>query len=194
MLLEFVPKLGLLACLLLSTLTPSVMAQASGTELTNSTEQVVPEISSGKLKPGESTISYRLSFFDVGDSGSGNPFIDESLTVIEPVIVFDHQLNEKTGITTTLSYDLVSSASIERLNKYSGQSGASGDNYIGVDVGVRYAYSPKTDLSAHASFSTEYDYDSIGFGGAISRESADGDSLPKRTRTTIGLETTTPKT
>ncbi|MFT5286762.1 MAG: hypothetical protein ACI8TQ_002934 [Planctomycetota bacterium] len=174
---------GILALIVFFSLAPTGFAQVSASGLDESAPEAAansnvaaPEVSAGKLKPGEGTISYRLSFFDVGDSGSGNPFIDESLTVIEPVIVFDHQLTEKTGITGTLSYDLVSSASIERLSNYSGQSGASGDNYIGLDLGVRYAYSPKTDLSAHASFSTEYDYNSLGAGAAISRESADGDS------------------
>ncbi len=127
------------------------------------------------VEPGHGSVKYRLGFFDAEDSGDGNPFLDESLTVIEPVIVFDRQITEKTGITATLSYDYVSSASIDRLSGFSEQSGASGDNYVGVDLGVRYLYSKRVNLSGHVGFSTEYDYQSIGLGGAVAVDSEDGD-------------------
>ena len=136
----------------------------------------VPVVSEGTLKPGQGSVSYRLGYFNVDDSGSGNPFIDESLTVLEPVIIFDRQVTDKTGYSITFSYDNVSSASIDRLSGFSAQSGASGDNYFGLDLGVRYSASPRSDLSGNLSFSTEYDYTSIGLGGALSFEAPDGDS------------------
>ncbi len=156
--------------LILGALAPDASAQDGGEE------SAVPATSSGKLKPGQGSVSYRLGFFDVADSGSGNPFVDESLTVIEPVIIFDRQVTEDTGYSITFSYDNVSSASIDRLSGFSAQSGASGDNYFGLDLGVRYSASPRSDLSGNLSFSTEYDYTSIGLGGALAVEAPDGDS------------------
>lgn len=102
------------------------------------------------------------------DKGDGNPFLDEQETVIEPVVVFDLNVTDTVGITLTGSYDFVSSASIDRLSRYPEQSGASGDFYYGGDLAVRWQATDDLRLSAHAGYSIEYDYSSLGLGGTAS--------------------------
>ncbi len=53
----------------------------------------------------------RRGYFDPSDSVDGNPFLDESLTVIEPVIVFDWDVSKGLGYTIKAAYDNVASAS-----------------------------------------------------------------------------------
>lgn len=121
-------------------------------------------------KPGTGFVETRLGFFDQPDNGDGNPFLDESLTIIEPILVFDYNFSERFGITTTLSYDYVSSASIDRLSKFPEQSGASGDFFIGADVGFRHLLNDTTKLGWHVGYSKEYDYSSIGLGASLTRD------------------------
>lgn len=116
------------------------------------------------------------------DHGDGNPFLDEKETVIEPVVVFDLNVTDDLAITITGSYDFVSSASIDRLSRYPEQSGASGDNYIGGDLAARYSITSDVRVSAHAGYSTEYDYDSFGTGGTLSV-----DLFQKQTTLELGL-------
>jgi len=115
--------------------------------------------------------SVRLGFYDKDDQGDGNPFVDESVTVIEPVITFDYQASEDFGYNIQLQYDNVSSASIDRIASVPGteESGASGDNYIGLDASFRHRLSSQTNLNWHAGFSKEYDYLSAGLGAGLSR-------------------------
>ncbi|MDF1838237.1 MAG: DUF3570 domain-containing protein [Planctomycetota bacterium] len=115
--------------------------------------------------------SVRLGFYDKDDQGVGNPFVDESVTVIEPVITFDYQASEDFGYNIQLQYDNVSSASIERIASVPGteESGASGDNYVGIAASFRHRLSEQTNLNWHAGASFEYDYFSAGLGGGISR-------------------------
>ena len=139
---------------------------------------------SGEPEVGDTSMSVQIGLFEMDDSGDGNPFLDESLTVIEGVVIYDHQLTERLGITTELDYDLVSSASIDRLSNFGNQSGASGDNYVGADVGFRYEYTDTVDLGWHFGGSFEYDYVSIGLGGSIAVEAED-----KGSSWTYSLET-----
>ncbi len=118
---------------------------------------------------GQGYWSARLGYYDKDDPGEGNPFVDESVTVIEPIFVYDYQASDDFGYNIQLSYDNVSSASIERLNKFDGQSGASGDNYVGLDAAFRHKLDENTNLNWHAGFSFEYDYFSIGLGGGLSQ-------------------------
>jgi len=79
-------------------------------------------------RPGSGSVTLQLGYYDRDDSqGSGNPFLDESLTVIEPVVLFTYNVSEDTTWFGKASYDWVSSASIERLSNFPTQSGASGD-------------------------------------------------------------------
>ncbi|MEZ5979040.1 MAG: DUF3570 domain-containing protein [Planctomycetota bacterium] len=124
-----------------------------------------PKPGAFELDPGESVLWTQLGFYSHDDGpGDGNPFLDEELTVIEPLLIFDHQVDEDWGFGVTLSYDHVSSASIDRLSKFPAQSGASGDNYVGVDYASRHRTSANTSLDWHAGFSFEYDYLSLGAG------------------------------
>lgn len=131
-------------------------------------------------KAGSGFVETRLGFFDQGDSGDGNPFLDESLTVIEPILVFDYNFSERFGITTKLSYDYVSSASIDRLSKFPEQSGASGDFYYGLDVAFRHLLDDSNRLNWHLGFGKEYDYTSFGLGASLTRD------LPER-RASVSL-------
>lgn len=117
-------------------------------------------------KVGAMTWSAQLGFYDRSDSGgaSGNPFLDESLTVIEPMLIFDHQVSEDFGYDVKFSYDKVSSASIERLSKFDAQSGASGDDYVSLDAGFRHRLTDQDNASWHLGLSSEYDYFSLGLG------------------------------
>lgn len=133
---------------------------------------------------GRGSVELIVGLYHNDDHGDGNPFLDEQETVIEPVVVFDLNVTETVGLTFTGSYDFVSSASIDRLSRYPEQSGASGDNYIGGDLAVRWRATDDLRLSAHAGYSIEYDYDSLGLGGAASL-----DLFQKQTTLTLGVNT-----
>jgi hypothetical protein len=128
-------------------------------------------------KAGTGHLGFRLGYYNNGDAGDGNPFLDESLTVIEPVVFYDYNLSDSTNLFFKFSYDNVSSASIERLNSYPGtqQSGATGDYYFGLDGGATWALDEDARVSAFAHASAEYDYRSFGLGGSYARD-YDGDS------------------
>lgn len=125
------------------------------------------------LEAGRSKLSARLGFYDHGDSGDGNPFLDEALTVIEHAVVYDHDVSDTFGYGITFSYDYVSSASIDRLSNFPDQSGASADNYIGVDAGFRHLLEGRRRIDWHLGASNEYDYRSIGFGGGYTWQPRD---------------------
>lgn len=138
----------------------------------------------GDPEVGDHSMSVQLGLFEMDDSGDGNPFLDESLTVFEGIVIYDYQLSERLGITTELDFDLISSASIDRLSNFGNQSGASGDYYVGADVGFRYKSTDRVDLGWHLGGSAEYDYASIGLGGSVSVEAED-----KSSSWTYSLET-----
>jgi len=119
-------------------------------------------------RAGHGSIELRLGYYDHDDgAGAGNPFLDEDLTVIEPVLVFDYGLTERLGLTGKVTYDNVSSASIDRLSQYPQQSGASGDQYYGVDLGLRYDTTDDVTIGGHAGGSIEYDYRSLALGASV---------------------------
>ena len=110
-------------------------------------------------KPGSGSVTFQLGFYDRADGqGDGNPFLDESLTVIEPVVLFDYNVSEDTTWFGKASYDWVSSASIDRLSNYSAQSGASGDFYVGAELGARTRANERWTLGGRFGASFEYDY------------------------------------
>ncbi len=133
-------------------------------------------------KAGHGTFEFRLGYYDNEDSpADGNPFLDEDLTVIEPVFYLDYNTTDTRSYWGKVSYDQVSSASIDRLNTYPGteQSGATGDYYLGVDLGYRNKDSDSTRHGAWVHLSAEYDYRSIGFGGSRTWDAADKNSTTK---------------
>ncbi|MFT4538508.1 MAG: hypothetical protein ACI841_003655 [Planctomycetota bacterium] len=159
--------------LLLATQLPAA-AQGGGARSGADSTPKVPHASDGTV--GSTTWGVQLGYYDVSDSGGGNPFVAEDVTVIEPVIYFDYQATEDVGYWAMLSYDWVSSASIERTKRFGLQGGASGDYYAGLDVGMRRRLDEERSVGAHFGVSKEYDYLSIGLGGDLTLEAQDRNS------------------
>lgn len=123
---------------------------------------------------GTGSIEVQLGYYDRQDSpGQGNPFLDEQVTVIEPIVVFDYNVSDTFAYSGLFVYDWVSSASIERLSRFPEQSGASGDFYVGADFGLRWKTSDQTAIGARLGASFEYDYQSLHLGGDWSWERED---------------------
>lgn len=131
----------------------------------------VPALAQGELSR---SIAFRLGFFDQSDSVDGNPFLDEELTIIEPIVLFDWDVDRDLGYTVKVAYDYVSSASIDRLSNYPEQSGASGDNWYGLELGMRHRLSEVWRLGWHVGASFEYDYTSLKAGGEATWTPTDG--------------------
>ena len=142
---------------------------------TNYEEQIgnPGDIETGSGEKGHGFMGFRVGAYHNDDSSDGNPFLDEELTVIEPIAIFDYNVSDRLGTWAQLSYDYVSSASIDRLSKFPQQSGASGDFYFGLDGGLRYKLSELSRVGGFVSTSFEYDYRSFGLGGSYSKDSAD---------------------
>ncbi len=156
---------GLIATsLLLAPLVSTHVVSAHAENAEEKSEHTPGDLRSSSLA-GTGSLGLRIGAYNQSDDGKGNPFLDEELTVIEPVVILDYNVSENLGVWTNFSYDSVSSASIKRLNKFPDQSGASGDYYWGLDTGVRYKLSDTERVGAFVSASTEYDYNSLGFGG-----------------------------
>jgi hypothetical protein len=133
----------------------------------------------GSSEAGTGSVEFRLGFYHNDDDGDGNPFLDERLTVVEPILLVDYNITDRLGIWAKLSYDYISSASIERLSNFSNQSGASGDNYFGGNVGVRYELDEDLRIGGFIGGSGEYDYTSFGFGGDVAKDLADKNTTLK---------------
>ena len=145
-------------------------ASAQGQEPTTAG---APRTAANQGAPGTGSFSTQLGYYHHSDDLAGNPFLDEELTVIEPIVIWDYNVSEDFGYSVSLSYDNVSSASIERLNKFPEQSGASGDYYIGLDYASRHRLEEGEWLGWTLGGSVEYDYTSLHFGGSYSDESDD---------------------
>lgn len=130
----------------------------------------------GRPEAGDGAITIQFGMFDMDDSGAGNPFLDESLTVLEGVVIYDYQVADRLGVSTTLTYAQISSASIERLSNYAAHSGASGDYYAGADVAFTLQHTDHVTLGWHLGGSEEFDYGSYGAGGSLTVEAPDRNS------------------
>jgi len=182
-------RVTLVVSLAFLALAATLPAQSSGRNVTGqTTRSQQPVLGANQGAPGSSNapvegfgdvgaghLGFRLGYYDNSDSGDGNPFLDESLTVIEPVLFFDYNVSRKTNIWGKFSYDNVSSASIDRLSNFPEQSGASGDYYFGLEGGATWALDADTRVGAFLHGSVEYDYRSFGVGGSYARD-YDGDS------------------
>lgn len=115
-------------------------------------------------RAGHGSVEARFGYYHNDDSDESNPFLDEEETVIEPVLVFSFDVTDRLSLDATASYDYVSSASIDRLSRYPDQSGASGDDYYGIDLGVRYRATDDLRLGLTGGASSEYDYSSLRLG------------------------------
>lgn len=139
-----------------------------------------PESASSLGEAGTGSVAFRLSYYHNDDAvGEGNPFLDERLTVIEPVLYFDYNVTERTQVWGRLCYDNVSSASIARLSKFPNASGASGDEYKGLELGLQRQWSSDTRVGGFVSGSAEFDYTSHGVGGFWQRQFDEGNASLK---------------
>lgn len=111
---------------MLSALVAPLAAQGSTYNPTNPENALVAPGANVGGEAGHGSWSARLGLFDMADDGDGNPFLDEDLTVIEPVFLYQYNVSEDTTYSAQISYDNVSSASIERLSKFDDQTGATG--------------------------------------------------------------------
>jgi len=125
---------------------------------------------------GTGFTSTHFGLYDKTDSGNGNPFLDEELSVLEAIVVYDYNVTDDFGYALTFSYDNVSSASIDRLSNFPNQSGASGDFYFGLDFATRHKSTEQVTWGSHIGASAEYDYQSIGLGGSVAMEADDRNS------------------
>lgn len=114
----------------------------------------------GPPPAGDTVVAVRTSYYEQPDHGGrdGNPFLDEHLVVIEPAIFFQTAVTDDVTISALATHDHVSSASIARLDNYPQQSGASGDLYFGLDLGVdaRLSSLVSVGLTAHGAGQTYY--------------------------------------
>ncbi|MCA9001899.1 MAG: hypothetical protein KDB61_08250, partial [Planctomycetes bacterium] len=163
--------LGRILPLLMLAGAPSVFAQGLDSEVPGFISGGSNSFGEAHGEEGTGYWSARIGFYDKTDNGDGNPFVDESVTVIEPIITYDYQASKDFGYNIQLQYDNVSSASIERISNVPGteESGASGDNYFGLTAAFRHKLSDQTDLNWHAGASFEYDYFSVGLGAGLSK-------------------------
>jgi hypothetical protein len=133
----------------------------------------------GSAEAGTGTAAFRLSYYHNGDSRDGNPFLNERLTVVEPIVLLNYNITNRLAAWGTYAYDYVSSASIERLDKFRYQSGATGDNYHRGEAGLRYELDEDLRIGGYLNGSTDYDYTSIGFGGDVARDLANKNTTLK---------------
>lgn len=124
-------------------------------------------------EPGTGSVSVRLSYYENDDDDAGNPFLDETLQVAEPVVFFDYNVSEDDQVWGKLTYDWVSSASIDRLAKFPVQSGASGDFYVSLGGGWKHQVDEDNKWGVAGHVSAEYDYRSFGLNGDWTHELAD---------------------
>lgn len=135
-------------------------------------------------RAGHGSFEARLGYYHNDDSDRSNPFLDETETVIEPVVIFSYDVTDALSVDAALSYDHVSSASIDRLSRYPEQSGASGDYYYGGDLGLRLRPTDDLRFGVTGGLSAEYDYRSLRAGGT-----AAVDLFEKNTTLSLGLNT-----
>jgi hypothetical protein len=108
-------------------------------------------------------VRFAFNFYDQKDKG-GNPNLDETMTVLEPQLLVAKTLTDRWAMSLKLQADIISAASVEKGKRFPAgtQSGASGDKYLGGEVGAFYAWSDQTTIGGGVSVSTEYDYQSVG--------------------------------
>ena len=141
-----------------------------------------PVAFAGEGDAGKGSVEFGLGFYSNSDGSNGeegNPFLDEESTIVEPVIVFDYNISDETAVWAKFSYDYVSCASIDRLSNFPEQSGASGDNYISIEGGLRRTPDRQNAWGVFGHLSGEYDYVSVGLGGDYTRTALDGNSSVK---------------
>ena len=122
----------------------------------------------------DDSISARFGFYNQADGSNdsgGNSFVDEEETVYEAIIVLDKTISERDRLNVRLLGDLVSSASIAKMNNptyRSLQSNPSGNKRGEVGLGWNHRFD-EFSLGGNASISAEFSrYYSTGYGSNIS--------------------------
>lgn len=118
---------------------------------------------------GDTVVGLRTSYYEQRDRGGddGNPFLDEDVVVVEPAIFFETALGDDVTVSALFSHDYVTAASIDRLQNYPQQSGASGDTYFGLDAGVDVRVTPRVSAGGTIHAAGEADYASGGLSGRV---------------------------
>lgn len=119
---------------------------------------------------GDTVVGVRTSYYEQRDDGGrdGNPFLREDVVVVEPAILFATQVSDDVRVSALFSHDYVSAASIDRLQNYPQQSGASGDTYFGLDLGLDVQVDDEVAVGGTIHAGGEADYASGGLSGRAS--------------------------
>jgi hypothetical protein len=125
-------------------------------------------------------VRFAFNFYNQSDHG-GNPNVDESTMILEPMVLFSKGIGDRLTVTVKLQGDLVgdpfglkggeggddeeegrvrSGANVR--SGASGGAGGSSDTYFRVDGGAGYVVSDQVKVAAGVSTSTEKDYSSVG--------------------------------
>ncbi len=133
---------------------------------------------------GDTVVGVRTSYYEQRDAGGrdGNPFLREDVVVVEPAILFSTKLGDDVKVSALFSHDYVSAASIDRLQNYPQQSGASGDTYFGLDLGLDVQVDDEVAVGGTIHAAGEADYASGGLSGRVSVAPAPA------TRVTLSLD------
>lgn len=127
----------------------------------------------------EDSIEFRTTYYNQGDSdssygtrkGDGNTDVDETATIIEPIVIVKYDVSARTNVSLQIDADFISSASVERLSNppVTNQGGATGDKRLGGKVGLSHQFE-FADVRGSVGFSKEYEYTSVSLSGGFSKE------------------------
>lgn len=117
-------------------------------------------------------LRFAFNFYEQTDGG-GNENLEEDMTVLEPQLLLGVGLSENLSMSLKAQADIISAASIDKRFPPGTQSGASGDKYFGIEGGLFYAWSDQVKTGAAVSWSTEYDYKSLGANARVIYDTPD---------------------
>ena len=75
-------------------------------------EQLPPITFSGTGQAGTGSVGVRVGYYSNGDSDDGNPYLDETSSVVEAIFIADYDVSDRLSTWGQFSFDIVSSASI----------------------------------------------------------------------------------
>jgi hypothetical protein len=139
----------------------------------------------GSPAAAEDSIEFRTTYYSQGDSsssygirkGDSNSDVDETATIIEPIVIVKYDVGSRTNISLQVDADFISSASVERLSNppVTNQGGATGDKRFGIKGGVSHQFE-FADVRGSVGFSKEYEYTSISLSTGFTKELFDRQS------------------
>lgn len=124
-----------------------------------------------------SKLKFVLNFFDQ-EGKSGNQIYDnsgnENLTVFEPTLFVEAKVDQETNISANFVFDTWTAASDTALDGNTGASGAGIKNQSRISGQLGYKKgNEQNNWSTRLGVSSEYDYQSLNFGGTILRSFAE---------------------